>query len=52
MDNASNMKLAGTIVEQKYPHIFWTICVVNCLNPTLKSMCQPSKKSPHFTNCK
>ncbi|XP_025884405.2 uncharacterized protein [Solanum lycopersicum] len=50
-DNASNMKLAGTIVEQKYPHIFWTPCVVHCLNLALKSMCQPSEKSPHFTNC-
>ena len=51
-DNASNMKLVGTTVEQKYPHIFWTPCVVHCLNLALKSMCQPSEKSPHFTNCK
>lgn len=50
--NASNMKLADTFVEQKIPHIFWTPCVVHCLNLALKSMCQTSDKSPHFTNCK
>ncbi|KAM3325673.1 hypothetical protein P3S67_000798 [Capsicum chacoense] len=28
-DNAKNMKLAGTIVEETFPHIFWTSCVVH-----------------------
>ncbi|XP_016495626.2 uncharacterized protein LOC107814692 [Nicotiana tabacum] len=51
-DNASNMKLAGSMVEQTYPHIFWTPCVVHCLNLALKSMCQPSEKSTQFINCK
>ncbi|XP_060200771.1 uncharacterized protein LOC132629044 [Lycium barbarum] len=51
-DNASNMKLAGSIVEQSFPHIFWTPCVVHCLNLALKSMCQPSEKSTHYKNCK
>jgi len=51
-DNASNMKLAGSTVEQTYPHIFWTPCVVHCLNLALKSMCQPSEKSTQFINCK
>ncbi|XP_070035007.1 uncharacterized protein [Nicotiana tomentosiformis] len=50
-DNAGNMKLAGSIVEQTFSHIFWTPCVIHCLNLALKSMCQPSEKSTHFKNC-
>ncbi|PHT40514.1 hypothetical protein CQW23_19368 [Capsicum baccatum] len=50
-DNTGNMKLAGTIVEETFPHIFWTPCIVHCLNLSLKSMCQPSKKLAHFTSC-
>nr|XP_009788797.1 PREDICTED: uncharacterized protein LOC104236553 [Nicotiana sylvestris] len=51
-NNASNMKLAGSTIEQTLPHIFWTPCVVHCLNLALKSMCQPSRKSTQFINCK
>ncbi|KAM3245791.1 hypothetical protein P3L10_007558 [Capsicum annuum] len=50
-DNVGNMKLTGTIVEETFPHIFWTPCVVHCLNLALKSMCQPSAKSAHFSSC-
>ncbi|XP_016474542.2 uncharacterized protein LOC107796301 [Nicotiana tabacum] len=51
-DNASNMNLVGSTVEQTYPHIFWTPCVVHSLNLALKNMCQPSEKSTQFINCK
>ncbi|XP_060210731.1 uncharacterized protein LOC132637694 [Lycium barbarum] len=51
-DNASNMKLVSSIVEKTFPHIFWTPCVIHCLNLALKSLCQPLDKSTHFDNCK
>ena len=38
-DNASACKAAGVIVESKYPHIFWTSCVVHTLNLALKNIC-------------
>jgi len=28
-DNASVCKVVGVIVESRYPHIFWTPCVVH-----------------------
>ena len=40
-DNASNYKAAGLSIEGKYPHIFWTPCVVHSLNLALKSICEP-----------
>jgi len=42
-DNASACKDVGTIVESKYPHIFWTPCVVYILNLTLKNICAAKK---------
>lgn len=41
-DNASNCKLASKIVNETYPHIFGTPCVVHTLNLTLKNICAPS----------
>jgi len=38
-DNAFACKAAGVIVESRYPHIFWTSCVVHTLNLTLKNIC-------------
>jgi hypothetical protein len=38
-DNAAVLKSAGSIVEAKYPHIFWTPCVVHTLNLALKNIC-------------
>ena len=38
-DNAAVMKSAGSIVEAKYPHIFWTPCVVHTFNLALKNIC-------------
>ncbi|KAL7228951.1 hypothetical protein ACSBR2_007615 [Camellia fascicularis] len=35
-DNGSNFKAAGLTIENKYPHIFWTPCVVRSLNLGLK----------------
>ncbi|XP_073270098.1 uncharacterized protein [Primulina huaijiensis] len=40
-DNASVCKVAGLLVEAKYPHIFWTPCVVHTLNLALKNICAP-----------
>ncbi|KAG8380025.1 hypothetical protein BUALT_Bualt07G0150600 [Buddleja alternifolia] len=38
-DNAPVCKAAGLLVEQAYPHIFWTPCVVHTLNLALKNIC-------------
>ncbi|XP_059658963.1 uncharacterized protein LOC132305321 [Cornus florida] len=51
-DNGSNFKGVGGIIENTYPHIFWTPCVVHCLNLALKSICEPSETSPQYTHCK
>ena len=37
-DNASACKAAGAIVESKFSHIFWTLCVVHTLNLALKNI--------------
>ena len=50
-DNAANYKAAGQIIETKYPHIFWTPCVVHSLNLALKSMCEASQNSDYFSEC-
>ncbi|KAL7253212.1 hypothetical protein ACSBR1_007697 [Camellia fascicularis] len=36
-DNGSNFKATGLTIGNKYPHIFWTPCVVHSLNLALKS---------------
>ncbi|XP_004299161.1 PREDICTED: uncharacterized protein LOC101293587 [Fragaria vesca subsp. vesca] len=41
-DNASNCKAAGAIINARFPHIFWTPCVVHTLNLALKNICAPS----------
>ncbi|KAL0423253.1 UNVERIFIED_CONTAM: hypothetical protein Sradi_0860100 [Sesamum radiatum] len=38
-DNAPVCKVAGLLVEQTYPHVFWTPCVVHTLNLALKNIC-------------
>jgi hypothetical protein len=40
-DNAYVMNVAGSLIEAKYPHIFWTPCVVHTLNLALKNICAP-----------
>ena len=40
-DNASNYKATRLSIKGKYPHIFWTPCVVHSLNLALKSICEP-----------
>ncbi|XP_075493408.1 uncharacterized protein LOC142531209 [Primulina tabacum] len=40
-DNAPVCKATGLLVEAKYPHIFWTPCVVHTLNLALKNICAP-----------
>ncbi|KAL7193205.1 hypothetical protein ACSBR2_024921 [Camellia fascicularis] len=51
-DNGSNFKAAGLTIENKYPHIFWTPCVVHSLNLALKSMCEPPQSSSQHSACK
>ncbi|GFY97962.1 hypothetical protein Acr_12g0005030 [Actinidia rufa] len=51
-DNASNYKATGLTIETKYPHVFWTLCVVHSLNLAMKSICEPGEKSPQYTQCK
>ncbi|XP_039155472.1 uncharacterized protein LOC104431857 [Eucalyptus grandis] len=38
-DNASNCKGAGQLIEQEFPSIMWTPCVVHTLNLALKNIC-------------
>ncbi|GAV81195.1 DUF659 domain-containing protein [Cephalotus follicularis] len=38
-DNASNCKGAGQLIEQEFPSIVWTPCVVHTLNLDLKNIC-------------
>ncbi|XP_074374238.1 uncharacterized protein LOC141714626 [Apium graveolens] len=49
-DNAANFKAVDLSIEAKYPHIFWTPCVVHSLNLALKSICEPTVNSNHFEN--
>ncbi|KAE8696807.1 vacuolar protein-sorting-associated protein 37-like protein 2-like [Hibiscus syriacus] len=39
IDNATNCKGAGKIIESMYPHIYWTPCVVHALNLALNNIC-------------
>ena len=41
-NNAAACKVVGHIVEAKFRHIFWTLCVVHTLNLALKNICAPS----------
>ncbi|XP_057502746.1 uncharacterized protein LOC130786472 [Actinidia eriantha] len=50
-DNASNYKAVERSIEGKYPHIFWTPCVVHSLNLALKSICEPGEKSLQYAQC-
>ncbi|KAL8514742.1 hypothetical protein ACS0TY_013720 [Phlomoides rotata] len=38
-DNAPVCKVVGMLVEQAYPNVFWTPCVVHTLNLALKNIC-------------
>ncbi|XP_073137192.1 uncharacterized protein [Henckelia pumila] len=54
-DNAPVCKAAGLLVEVKYPHIFWTLCVVHRLNLALKNICAPTdslQNKEAFDECK
>ncbi|KAG6491142.1 hypothetical protein ZIOFF_052474 [Zingiber officinale] len=54
-DNAPVCKAAGLLVEAKYPHIFWTPCVVHTLNLALKNICAPTdslQNKEAFDECK
>ncbi|KAG6520646.1 hypothetical protein ZIOFF_017705 [Zingiber officinale] len=54
-DNAPVCKAVGLLVEAKYPHIFWTPCVVHTLNLALKNICAPTdslQNKEAFDECK
>ncbi|XP_061366107.1 uncharacterized protein LOC133309353 [Gastrolobium bilobum] len=38
-DNAANCKGAGQLIEQEFPSITWTPCVVHTLNLAVKNIC-------------
>ncbi|KAL3828629.1 hypothetical protein ACJIZ3_017431 [Penstemon smallii] len=38
-DNVPVCKAAGMLIEETYPHIFWTPCVVHTLNLALENIC-------------
>ena len=40
---ASACKVTGAIVESKYPHIFWSYCVMHTINLILKNICAANK---------
>ena len=46
-DNASACKAAGALINARFPHIFWTPCVVHTLNLALKNICKPSRIPAH-----
>ncbi|KAJ9542777.1 hypothetical protein OSB04_029283 [Centaurea solstitialis] len=43
-DSASNNVLAGKLVEEKYPHIYWTLCAAHCIDLMLEDIF----KLPHL----
>ncbi|KAG6483549.1 hypothetical protein ZIOFF_060197 [Zingiber officinale] len=54
-DNAPVCKVAGLLVEAKYPHIFWTPYVMHTLNLALKNICAPTNSLQYkeaFDECK
>lgn len=51
-DNAANCRAAGLLVEQKYPRIFWTPCVVHSLDLALKNIgAIRSEEDPEYEHC-
>ncbi|XP_075645603.1 uncharacterized protein LOC142616690 [Castanea sativa] len=54
-DDASVMKATGSIVEAKYPHIFWSLGVVHTLNLALRNICAPKNSLQNevpYNECK
>ncbi|XP_037480540.1 uncharacterized protein LOC119357827 [Triticum dicoccoides] len=47
-DNASNVKGAGLMIQAKYTNIYWTPCIVHCLNLVLKEICDPKMHDEDF----
>ncbi|KAJ0457924.1 putative autographa californica nuclear polyhedrosis virus (AcMNPV), Orf19 [Helianthus annuus] len=37
-DSASNNVVAGKLVEEKYPHIYWTPCAAHCIDLMFKDI--------------
>ena len=53
-DNAKNCAGAGALINQLYPHISWTPCVVHTLNLALQNICLPKNTDDNevtFNEC-
>ena len=54
MTNAIVCKVAGMIIENEFPGIYWTRCVVHTLNLALKNICvakDAEKKNVNYEQC-
>ena len=38
IDNGSNYVLAGKLLEEKRPHLYWTLCVAHCIDLMLEDI--------------
>ncbi|KAL8542938.1 hypothetical protein ACS0TY_003710 [Phlomoides rotata] len=47
-DNASNMVLAGKLLETKRPHLYWTPCVAHCIDLMLEDIGKLSEMKMTF----
>ncbi|XP_057469642.1 uncharacterized protein LOC130758708 [Actinidia eriantha] len=49
-DNAANCKAAGTIIQRKYGHIFWSGCLAHTLNLLMKDIAKSEHPSLSFVD--
>ncbi|XP_057497393.1 uncharacterized protein LOC130782121 [Actinidia eriantha] len=49
-DNAANYKAAGTIIQRKYRHIFWSGCLAHTLNLLMKDIAKSEHPSLSFVD--
>ncbi|KAG9450020.1 hypothetical protein H6P81_009985 [Aristolochia fimbriata] len=40
IDNASNYKSVGKMIEVKYESIYWSSCVAQCMNLVIEDLCK------------
>ena len=48
-DNASNVRGAGLMIQEKYKNIYWTPCIMHCLNLVLKVITHKYRGSQQFS---
>ncbi|GFZ14657.1 hypothetical protein Acr_24g0008470 [Actinidia rufa] len=49
-DNAANCRAAGTIIQRKYRHIFWSGCLAHTLNLLMKDIAKSEHPSLSFVD--